>query len=130
MIDWATAWSSHDPEQVTDLVTDDCVYEDVTLGVTNHGKAELRAFAEELFKAFPDVKVELTSRFAGGDWGGMEWTMSGTHRGDLPGLPATGKPFSFRGASIVVLQKYKIRRCADYWDLATFLKQVGKMPTG
>jgi hypothetical protein len=38
--------------------TDDAVYEDVTLGVVNHGSAELRAFAEGFFIAVPDVKFD------------------------------------------------------------------------
>ena len=55
--DWATAWSSHDPERVIALFTDDCVYEDVTFGAVNRGKAELRAFANGTFAAVPDFKV-------------------------------------------------------------------------
>ena len=39
--DWATHWSSHDMEALLSIFTDDCIYEDVTLGVVNHGKAEL-----------------------------------------------------------------------------------------
>jgi len=56
----------------------------------------------------------------------MEWTMSGTHKGDFPGLPATGKRFSsIRGATIVELKDGKIIRCSDYWDAAIFMRQVG-----
>ena len=95
--EWAAAWSASDPERLTAIFTDDCVYEDVTMGVLTHGRAELRDFAGGIFAAIPDFAIELSSRFAAGGWGGMEWTMSGTHRGDLPGLPATGKPFTLRG---------------------------------
>jgi steroid delta-isomerase-like uncharacterized protein len=124
--DWATAWSSHDTEKMLALFTDDCVYEDVTFGAVNHGKAELRAFADGIFAAIPDFKVTLISRFVAGNWAGMEWAMSGTHRGDFPGLPATGKRFSsVRGATMVELQGEKIRRCSDYWDAATVMRQVG-----
>jgi len=55
-----------------------------------------------------------------------EWVMSGTHKGDFPGMPATGKRFSsVRGAMIVELQDGRIRRCSDYWDAVTFMRQVG-----
>jgi steroid delta-isomerase-like uncharacterized protein len=125
---WAADWSS--PEKVDHLLslfTDDCTYEDVTLGVVNHGKAELKAFAEGIFASFPDFKVELIAPFVAGEWAGMEWIMSGTHERDLPGMPATNKRFSIRAASILELEAGKIKRCSDYWDLATFLKQVGLM---
>jgi steroid delta-isomerase-like uncharacterized protein len=112
--DWATAWSSHDPERVIALFTDDCVYEDVTFDAVNRGKAELRAFADGTFAAVPDFKVSLVPRFVAGNRGAMEWTMSGTHKGDFPGLPATGKLFSsIRGATIVELKEGRILRCSD-----------------
>jgi steroid delta-isomerase-like uncharacterized protein len=60
----------------------------------------------------------------------MEWTMAGTHQGDLPGLPATGRRFSLRGSAIVELRQGKIKRLTDYWDMATFMKQIGAMPAG
>jgi steroid delta-isomerase-like uncharacterized protein len=56
--------------------------------------------------------------------------MSGTHKGDLPGIPATGKRFSsVRGSTILELDGGKIRREADYWDAATFMKQIGLLPS-
>jgi steroid delta-isomerase-like uncharacterized protein len=124
---WAADWSAHDVDHLLSLFTDDCIYEDVTFGVVNRGKAELKAFADGIFAAFPDFKIELTARFAAGEWAGMEWIISGTHKGDLPGMRATNKGFSIRGATILELRSGKIRRNSDYWDLATFLRQVGLM---
>lgn len=127
--DFATTWSSHNMDRVLPLFTDDCVCEDVTLGVVNHGWEELRGFGQLFISGFPDVTFEMTSGFIAGDWAGGEWTMAGTHAGDLPGLPATGKSVSIRGSSIAELKDGKIRRCSDYWDMATLLRQVGLMPT-
>ena len=81
---WA-AWSAHDMERLLALFTEDLLYEDVTMGVINRGAAELRAFGEGFFSGFPDVTFELRSSFANGTGGGAEWTMRGTHKGDLPG---------------------------------------------
>ena len=122
------AWSSHDAEKLVSLFTDDCVYEDVAFGMISRGKEELRAFANGTFAAFPDFKVELKSFFVSGDWVGLEWVMSGTHKGDLPGIPATGKSFSIRGASVSELKGGKIKRNTDYYDMVSFLRQIGVMP--
>lgn len=128
--EWAAVWSSPAMrEQFLSLVTDDCVYEDVTMGVVNHGKTEVANFYTLVFGAFPDFKMELTAHFGAGNWAGGEWLMTGTHQGDLPGLPATKKPFSIRGASVFELQGTTFKRCSDYWDMATFLKQIGGMPS-
>jgi steroid delta-isomerase-like uncharacterized protein len=127
--EWAAAWSGGDTDRLVAIFTEDCVYEDVTMGVLTHGQAELKAFADGIFAAIPDFAIELSSRFAAGGWAGLEWAMSGTHRGDLPGLPATGKPFTLRGSSILELSSDHIGRCADYWDMTAFLKQIGAMPS-
>src|SRR6476620_4456797 len=119
---FAATWSSHDLDKVLPLYTDDCVYEDVTLGVVNHGKDELRGFGELFIAGFPDVRFEMVSGFITGPWAAGEWTMIGTHRGALPGLPATGKSISIRGVSLLELADGKIRRCSDYWDMATLLR--------
>ena len=126
--DYLAAWNSHDVEKIASFFTDDCVYEDVAVGAVSRGKEELKAFASTTFAAFPDFKVEPTSRFVAGDWAGTEWIMRGTQTGDLLGIPATGKSFSIRGASIRELHEGKIRRNADYWNMASFLQQLGLMP--
>jgi steroid delta-isomerase-like uncharacterized protein len=126
---WATAWSSHDPERVLALFTDDCVFEDVTFAVVTRGKEELRGFVTGAFAAVPDIRFELKSSFAAGQRAALEWVMSGTHMGDFPGLPATGKRLSVRGSTLLELDAGGIRREADYWDAATFMRQVGLPPS-
>ena len=46
------------------------------------------------------------------------------------GIPATGKRFSsVRGSTILELEGGEIRRESDYWDAATFMRQVGLLPS-
>jgi steroid delta-isomerase-like uncharacterized protein len=125
---WAAEWSAHDMDRLLQLFTPDVVYEDVTMGVVSRGLAELRAFGEGFFSGFPDVTFELRFSAANGASGAAEWIMRGTHTGDLPGMPATGKRIEVRGASVFEFVGDRIRRCSDYWDMATFLKQLGLMP--
>ncbi|NGP05154.1 SnoaL-like domain-containing protein [Rhodococcus sp. 14C212] len=124
------AWNSHDVDAVVEFFTDDGVYEDATLGRRNRGTAEIRAFVEETFAAFPDFRVEdagpatidPSGRFAN------EWTMSGTHEADTA-IPATHRSFSLRGASVGEFEGDKITRNSDYWNMAEFLVQVGMLPS-
>src|SRR2546423_9878206 len=123
--EWAEGWSNHDMEAVASVFTDDCIYEDVALGVVNRGKEELKAFGNGFIAGVPDLRLEVTSRFASEDRAATEWTMTGTHTGDLPGMPASGRTFSLRGVSTFELRGDRLFRCRDYWDLATFQKQLG-----
>lgn len=133
---YIAAWASHDVEKIASYFTDDCVYEDLALGVVLHGKEGLKAFVNSTFAAYPDLKFEPKSSFVSalGRFGfgraGAEWIMSGTHRGDLhihglPILPATGRSFSVRGVSVIEMRKGKIKRHSDYYDNASVLRQLG-----
>lgn len=51
--------------------------------------------------------------------------MTGTHQGDLPGLPATGNRFEVRATSIVTFDGEKIARIVDYWNPLEFQRAVG-----
>lgn len=124
---YIAAWLAHDIEAVVSFFAEDCVYEDVALGALNRGKSEVRTFVQATLTAIPDFKIEPKSVFATVDWLASEWIMTGTHTGDFPGLPATGKSFSVPVASIMEFQSGKIRRNTDYWNLASFLQQVGAM---
>ena len=64
------------------------VFSDVTFGVVTRGKQELRGFAKRAFAAVPDLKYELRSWFARGQWAAIDWVMSGTHKGDFPHVRA------------------------------------------
>jgi steroid delta-isomerase-like uncharacterized protein len=121
------AWNTHDPERVLALLTADHVYEDVTFGAVNQGPEQTRQFFESAFAAFPDIHFEATAAVVSAERGAVEWTMTGTHKGDMPGLPATGKAFTVRGATVFEIASGKIRGVHDYWDSATMLRQLGLM---
>jgi len=121
------SWNTHDVEKIASFFTDDCVYDNLARGQTYSGKDELKTWAKASFDAIPDFTIDITSVFVSGDLLASEWTMTGTLSGNSPELPATGKSFSVRGATIAQLKDGKIQRNADYWDLATFLRQVGLM---
>lgn len=127
--DYLTAWDAHDVEKMLTFCTDDCVYECMALGKVNRGKKKLKEFFSSMFVDLPDVKLEMKSGFTAGDRGAGEWVMTGTFaHSSIPGVPATGKSFSIRGASITEFRGGKISRNTAYWNFASFLQQVGIMP--
>ncbi len=126
--DFIAAINAQDMDKVLSFFTDDCVYEDVAVGKVNRGKQELKDFVTGWYAFSRDLKFELTSQFSASDWGATEWIMSGTHTGDILGIPATNKRFSVRGASISKLRKDKISLNTDYYNLASLLQQVGILP--
>jgi steroid delta-isomerase-like uncharacterized protein len=127
--EYMLAWNSHDVDKILSFFTDDCVYEDLGIGVVSKGKKELTGFVNSSLVGVPDVKFQVKSVFVAGDWVGSEYVMSGTFvHSTIPAMPATGKTFSIRCASILQLRKGKISRETDYYNLATLLQQIGLMP--
>ncbi len=60
-------------------------------------------FRERLEKsraAAPDQSFRPARMLADGDSVAVAWTWRGTHPGDLPGLPATGRPIRMSGLTI------------------------------
>ena len=124
------AWSSQDVERILSYYTDDCVYEDLAVEKVCRGKEEVRAFCEEVLRAFPDFKVETKSFFCSGNQVCMEAVMTGTYKADIPGLPpANGKAFSVRGAHICQLREGKAFRVTDYYNMVAVMRQLGMLPS-
>lgn len=122
---WSRRWTAHDTAGLLALFTADGLYEDTALEHKSKGTEELRAFFDQTFIAFPDFKVELHTAVADEHMGAGEWTMSGTHLGDFPGQPATGKPFVVSGSCVMKFDGDLIVHHRDYWNLLAFNRQVG-----
>ncbi len=123
------AYNPRDIEKFLSFHTDDVVVESVVLDApVAHGKDELRALENSYFKAFPDLKIEVTSCFAVGNRQCEEFIFTGTHTGDFMGIPATGKGLSVRGVSIREFRDGKTSKVSHYYDLATFMHQLGVLP--
>lgn len=123
-------WNSKDVDRIDTLFASDAVHEDITSGVKLHGVSAIRDLFSDTWQAIPDVRVEVKSIISQVESVAWEWTMTATHTGDFPNLPATGRPFSINGVSIIRLVGGKILSQRDYYDQASFLRQVGGPPTG
>ena len=79
--------------------------------------------------AFPDIRYTIDDELAVDGKVVHRWTMSGTHLGDLQGIPATGKDAVWTGISILRLSGGKI---IEYWaqsDNMGMMQQLGAVPT-
>jgi steroid delta-isomerase-like uncharacterized protein len=128
---WVKLWNDQKIERAFDVFTKDIVYEDVTLGVVVDGAEAFQAFAQSVFTTFPQSTFTLVNSSCSGQQGFIEWTwIAEDGRLDLPasGFCGTGKPVMVRGVTVIEIQDKKISRNADFWDLATVLRQL--LPEG
>jgi steroid delta-isomerase-like uncharacterized protein len=54
-----------------------------------------------------------------------KWVAHGTQKGDLPGMPASNKVFSYPCVSVMECSDGKMKHNVNYWDNATFMLQIG-----
>ena len=125
--DFLAGWS-HDLPKLMPLFTDNIVYEDTTVHAVLHGKDQVRNFAVGWFKTFPDMSFAPTWTLISGDRAAVAWQVTGTQRGDLPGMPASNKAASVAGVSLMECADGKIKHNVDYWDMATTMRQLGFLP--
>ena len=124
------AWNAHDPAAVARHMADGAVYEDVALGRVLHGPSEIAKFVEEATRSSSNFRFEVVSLITTGSDYANEWVMLGTNDRALPGVPATGRSFRVRGASVGKLDSSGlIVENRDYYNLAELLTQLGIPPT-
>ncbi len=121
-------WNSKDVDRIEDLFASDAVHEDMTSGVKLRGVSAIRDLFTGTWQAIPDVRTEVGRVICQDEWVSWEWTMTATHTGDFPNLPATGRAFSIEGVSVIRISGGKVLSQRDYYDQASFLRQVGALP--
>jgi steroid delta-isomerase-like uncharacterized protein len=118
------AENSHDAEKLLALMTDDVVIEDIPFGIVMTGKDGIRQSYAGLVEATPDLKTEAKSWITSDKSFALEWVLTATQKGDLPGIPASGKRFSIRGCSFGEFENGKLKGRRDYWDYTALTKQL------
>jgi len=77
---------------------------------------------------FPDLKLAVVDQIAEGDKVVTHWTGTGTHQGEMMGIPATGKQGTVTGTTISRIAGGKIVEETTNWDTLGMLQQLGVIP--
>ena len=119
------AWSLHQLEKIDAILTEDAAYEDVASGHVYRGTEEIKQLLRAVYAWAPDYRVTMKSLILEGDVAATEWQSEGIQTGPVGDLPASGNSFRLRGVSILTFRDGKIASVTDYYDMATFLRQLG-----
>ena len=77
-----------------------------------------------------DGHWELEDVFSTNDKVVVRWTGSGTHVGEVNGIPPTGKKIRVDAISVHRMAGGKIAETWEVWDTLGFLQQIGVVPAG
>ena len=92
------------------------------------GVGGVKRYVADLRNAFPDLVLTVDRVVAEGDRVAVLWTMSGTHRGEFLGVPATGNRISTVGIDIYRVEDGQIAEVWTRGDDLGLLVQLGAFP--
>ncbi|MCX5388182.1 ester cyclase [Streptomyces sp. NBC_00083] len=93
------------------------------------GREGLKQVFHLFSEAAPGGTHTIEDQVAEGDKVVTRLTARGVHEGDLPGIPATGRPVTM---TATVIHRIENGKLAEKWsdrDLFGFLQQLGAIPT-
>ena len=127
---YLAAWNAHDSAKAAGFFADNVVYYDASVGKPIEGRdAAKTGVIDNFLTAVPDAVWTMKGApVVEGDRVAFEWEFAGNNTGPWgDGTAATGKHFSFTGASVFSIKDGKIVSQSDYYDALGFYKQLGLM---
>jgi steroid delta-isomerase-like uncharacterized protein len=119
------AVEAHDVEKITEIYHPDAVH--VTPdGVAHNAQDYVKEIIRSFGSAFPDLRIKIQNHYVLNDSVSIvEYTFSGTHKGEFEGIDPTGKTMEVAGCSVIEVRNGKIVQERDYYDNMAFLTQLG-----
>ena len=117
---------AHDVDTMMPLLIDKCTYESPAGGHLK-GKPAIEAFYQAWFNAFPDQQLRERHRLQDGHRAVLISTFTGTHQGDLFGVPGTGKRVTFDLLIAVRFEGTGIAGLRTFYDFAAALMKTGAL---
>ncbi len=92
-------WNSWRYDLIPELLSVDIAFHG-SLGVDVSGHGQFRSYMETVRSAFPDFHNHIEETISEADRIAVRLTYTGTHRGNLFGVPATNKRIEYAGLAI------------------------------
>ena len=107
-----------------------------TADIVFHGTGEdirgLEDFKREcsgLYNAFPDLHFTISDMVVEGDKVAVRYTWTGTHKGELEGIPPTNKKVTMWEIEIDRIAGGKFAEIWTRYDTLGLMRQLGLVPT-
>lgn len=119
-------WNHKDLSAIDEFLSRECVIHSL-LG-DFYGPKSMKKIVQTWLSGFPDLIVNNTEVVAENDFVVIHWRAQGSHQGEFKGLPGTGKPVFYSGATIYRIRQDKIVEYWAYLDMQHLLAQISRAP--
>ncbi len=121
-------WNKGDFDLIDELIASHFVFHDPGVPMEVRGPDGYKQFVTIYRNAFPDVHLTIEDLIAEGDKVAYRWLATGTQKGDLPNIPATGKQISVAGMNIRHIEDGKVVEEHNIHDALGLMQQLGVIP--
>jgi steroid delta-isomerase-like uncharacterized protein len=110
-----------------ELLAPDYVDHDPAMPEDIHGPEGFKQYVSGYRSAFSDLHLEFEDQIAEGDKVVTRWTGTGTHDGELSGIPPTGNRVTLPGMEIVRISGGKLVEGWEGYDTMNLMRQLDVM---
>lgn len=118
-------WNERRLEFIEKVIAPTHALGDPTVSGGGVGPKAYRRQVERFLTGLPDLEFGVDDTLSDGDKFVVVWTITGTHKGDFLGVPATNKKVSFSGITINQVADGKVIESTVIWDGLGLLEQFG-----
>jgi len=120
---WEMLVNQQNPDAIDELYTPNFVWHEPDEDI--QGPEEARQFLGMYLSAFPDMRVSVEDEIAEGDKVVTQWTIRGTHRGELMGMAPTDEQVEIKGITIHRIEGGRIAEEWERYDNLSVMQQLG-----
>ncbi len=95
-----------------------------SMGTETSGPDEWRTYRDSIRAAAPDFHNQIVDLVANGERAAARLHYTGSHRGVLAGIPATGRPFEYSGAAFFTSSDGRLTSAWVLGDLDGLRRQL------
>lgn len=120
-----SVWNERRLEYLDQVIAPTHALSEPTVSGTGVGPAAYRRHVERVLAGLPDLKFNVDETVSEGDKLVVYWTITGTHRGELFGVPTTNHKVTLSGVTMNQIADGKILESTVIWDRLGLMKQLG-----
>ena len=121
-------WNGRHVEILDELLAPEFIFHDPQAPLPVKGAEAYKQFVKYYVGAFPDLQFTIEHQMSDSEGVMTRWSCTGTHKGDLRDIPATGRPISLTGMTCSRISGGKFVEAWSNWDTLGMLQQLGAIP--
>jgi steroid delta-isomerase-like uncharacterized protein len=121
-------WNKRKLEIVSEIISPSHALQAPNISGSSVGPEAYKRQVALFLAGYPDLHFTIEDTVVEKDKVVACWTLSGTHKGDFMGIPATDKSVSVDGITIHHVAGGKIMDSHSNWDALGMMQQLGVVP--